>query len=102
MDLFVPNSPNRSHSSLIRAEPLDDPHIAPHILMFPNKPEVLDSDPERVVFYLGILSLEAQLPIFWVPVLGSLQYMNLYYLKTQEPAIWVPGLLGYGTRAETV
>ena len=37
---------------------------------------------------------EAQLPIYWVPVLGSLYKLILSI--TQEPSIWVPGLLGLG------
>ena len=37
------------------------------------------------------VSLEAQLPIQWVPVLGSLYKLILSI--TQEPTIWVPGLL---------
>ena len=38
------------------------------------------------------LSLEAQLPINWVPVLKSLYKCILSI--TQGPTIWVPGLLG--------
>ena len=34
---------------------------------------------------------EAQLPIYWVPVLGSLYELKMSI--TQEPTIWVPGLL---------
>ena len=40
--------------------------------------------------YLGI-TLEAQLPIHWVPVLRSLY--NFVLSVTQGPTIWVPGLL---------
>ena len=39
------------------------------------------------------LPLEAQLPIYWVPVLGSLYKLILSI--TPEPTIWVPGLLGF-------
>ena len=47
------------------------------------------------------LSLEAQLPIYWVPVLGSLYKFILSI--TQEPTRWVPGLLGYSkTRKNTL
>ena len=38
------------------------------------------------------LTLEAQLPIYWVPVLKSLYKFILSI--TQGPTIWVPGLLG--------
>ena len=41
------------------------------------------------------LSVEAQSPIYWVPVLGSL--CKLMLPITQEPTIWVPGLLGYAS-----
>ena len=37
-------------------------------------------------------ALEAQLPIYWVPVLKSLY--NFLRSVTQGPTIWVPGLLG--------
>ena len=37
-------------------------------------------------------ALEAQLPIYWVPVLKSLY--NFLLSGTQGPTIWVPGLLG--------
>ena len=37
-------------------------------------------------------SLDAQLPIYWVPVLQSLYTYTLSV--TQGPTIWVPGLLG--------
>ena len=37
-------------------------------------------------------SLEARLPRYWVPVLGSLYEVLL--IITKEPPIWVPGLLG--------
>ena len=37
-------------------------------------------------------SLEAQLPIYWVPVLKPLY--NSILSVTQGPTIWVPGLLG--------
>ena len=37
-------------------------------------------------------ALEAQLPIYWVPVLKSLY--NSILSVTQGPTIWVPGLLG--------
>ena len=47
-------------------------------------------DSARLVFDV---SLEAQLPIYWVPVLGSL-YKHILS-RTQEPTVWVPGLLGY-------
>ena len=33
--------------------------------------------------------IEAQLPIYWVPVLGSLY--TLILSTTQEPTMWVPG-----------
>ena len=39
-----------------------------------------------------LVTLEAQLPIYWVLVLGSLY--RLILSMTQEPTIWVPGLLG--------
>ena len=39
-------------------------------------------------------TLEARLPIYWVPVLGSL--CKLILPITQEPTMWVPGLLGLG------
>ena len=39
-------------------------------------------------------SLEAQLPIYWIPVLKSLY--NFVLSVTQGPTIWVPGLLGTG------
>ena len=42
--------------------------------------------------YIYIYTLEAQLPIYWVPVLGSLYKLILPI--TQEPTVWVPGLLG--------
>ena len=38
------------------------------------------------------VTLEAQLPIYWVPVLESLYKFILPI--TQGPTIWVPGLLG--------
>ena len=38
------------------------------------------------------LTLEAQLPIYWVPVLKSLY--TLILSVAQGPTIWVPGLLG--------
>ena len=41
------------------------------------------------IFYL---TLEAQLPIYWAPVLGCL-YKPILSI-TQEPTIWVPGFLG--------
>ena len=41
-------------------------------------------------------TLEAQVPIYWVPVIGSLYKLILSI--TQEPTIWVPGLLGYSLR----
>ena len=41
----------------------------------------------------AFVTLEAQLPIYWVPVLGPL-YKPLLSI-TQEPTIWVPGLLGF-------
>ena len=50
----------------------------------PRSPECTD--------FSVCLALEAQLPIYWVPVLGSLY--KLILPKTQEPTIWVPGLLG--------
>ena len=37
-------------------------------------------------------ALEAQLPIYWVPVLKTLYSVILSV--TQGPSIWVPGLLG--------
>ena len=37
-------------------------------------------------------TLEAQLPIYWVPFLGSLYKLILSI--PQEPTMWVPGLLG--------
>ena len=37
-------------------------------------------------------TLEAQLPIYWVPVLETL--CNYILSVTQGPTIWVPGLLG--------
>ena len=37
-------------------------------------------------------TLEAQLPINWVPVLKSLH--NFILSVTQGPTVWVPGLLG--------
>ena len=37
-------------------------------------------------------TLEAQLPIYWVPVL-KFQY-EIILSRTQGPTIWVPGLLG--------
>ena len=40
-------------------------------------------------------SLEAQLPIHWIPVIGSL--FKLILSITQEPTMWVPGLLGIVT-----
>ena len=40
----------------------------------------------------GALTLEAQLPIYWVPVLKTLYSYILSV--TQGPTIWVPGLLG--------
>ena len=43
--------------------------------------------------YIYIYTLEAQLPIYWVPVLGALYKIILSI--TQEPTIWVPGLPGY-------
>ena len=44
------------------------------------------------------LTLEAQLPTYWVPVLGPLYKLILSINNsiTQEPTIWVPGLLGLG------
>ena len=39
------------------------------------------------------LPLEAQLPTYWGPVIGSLYKLILSI--TQEPTICVPGLLGY-------
>ena len=41
-------------------------------------------------------ALEAQLPIYWVPVLKSLYKFILSI--TQGPTIWVPGLLGLDVR----
>ena len=41
--------------------------------------------------------LEAQLPIYWVPVLNTLY--NYILSVTQGPTIWVPGLLGKGLTA---
>ena len=41
-------------------------------------------------------TLEAQIPIYWVPVLKSLYKFTLSI--TQGPTIWVPGLLGLGFR----
>ena len=38
------------------------------------------------------LNLEAQLPMYWVPVLKSLYKFILSI--TQGPTIWLPGLLG--------
>ena len=46
-----------------------------------------------VLLDVVVLSLEAQLPIYWVLVLGSLYRLILYI--AQEPTTWVPGLLGY-------
>ena len=44
---------------------------------------------------LDSLTLEAQLPFYWVPVLGSLYILILSAVSiTQEPTRWVPGLLG--------
>ena len=40
----------------------------------------------------GLGTLEAQLPMFWVPVLKSLYEYILSI--TQGPTIWVPGRLG--------
>ena len=37
-------------------------------------------------------SLEAQLPIYWVPILKSLY--NCILSVTQGPTTWVPGLIG--------
>ena len=42
--------------------------------------------------FSGYCSLEAQLPVYWVPFLGSL-YRPILPI-TQEPTIWVPRLLG--------
>ena len=39
------------------------------------------------------VSLKAQLPIYWVPVLKSLY--NFILSGTKGPTIWVPGLVGY-------
>ena len=47
---------------------------------------------KRIMYAKNNLTLEAQLPIYWVPVLGSLY--ELILAITQEPTIWVPGLLG--------
>ena len=44
--------------------------------------------------HTGYLSLEAQLPIYWVPVLKSLYSFLLSV--TQGPTIWAPGLIGFG------
>ena len=46
-----------------------------------------------------LVTLEAQLPVYWVPVLLSL-YNNIFS-ATQGPTIWVPGLLG-NARAKVV
>ena len=47
-------------------------------------------DPEYTLY-----TLEAQLPIYWVPVLKSLY--NFILSVTQGPTMWVPGLLGMPT-----
>ena len=44
-------------------------------------------------YIVGNLSLEAQLPIYWVPFLKPLYDFMLSV--TQGPTIWVPGLLGF-------
>ena len=48
----------------------------------------------HTVWGLGFsdLALEAQVPIYWAPVLKSLY--ELVLSVTQGPTIWVPGLLG--------
>ena len=44
---------------------------------------------------LDSLTLEAQLPLYWVPVLGSLYILILSAVSiTQEPTRCLPGLLG--------
>ena len=48
----------------------------------------------RPSFVTNTVSLEAQLPTYWVPVLGPV-YKPILSI-TQEPTIWIPGLLGYG------
>ena len=53
-----------------------------------------DDEPRarHAAVYDGDITLEAQLPIYWVPVLKTL---HIYTLSgTQGPTIWVPGLLG--------
>ena len=48
-----------------------------------------------------VSTLEAQLPRYWVPVLGSLYKVILSI--TQQPTTWVPGLLGNAkNKAENV
>ena len=42
--------------------------------------------------FITDVSLEAQLPVYWVPVLKSLYSFILSV--TQGATIWVPGLLG--------
>ena len=48
------------------------------------------------IFLGGCFTLEAQLPIYWVPVLKSLYTFVLSI--AQGPTIWVPGLLGSGKK----
>ena len=46
------------------------------------------------------VSLEAQLPIYWVPVFKSLH--NFILSVTQGPTIWVPGVLVFWGRFKGV
>ena len=41
---------------------------------------------------VSTVTLDAQIPIYWVPVLKSLCKFILFI--TQRPTIWIPGLLG--------
>ena len=60
---------------------------------FPTEGPEYGTNNSTIIVGTPKVPLEAQLPIYWVPVLKTLY--NSIISVTQRPTIWVPVLLGY-------